>query len=205
MKKLFVLFAAVLLVLAVTPNLFASVVTNESFYSDWSFDVLLYGDWHSYDYASSICFSDNERLGDGYWIGRYGNPNDLLYGHTLPGLTVPPDQVTRAKLYIDGFGVDSDDNLVQVGGVLEFNLSNWDILTFGDNSVFDLSDVNIPGFWNGSTLDVGIGLCNETRGLRIDRSVLMMDYETSPVPEPATMLLLGMGLLGTGAIFRKKK
>lgn len=204
MKKLLIISTSLLLVLSFSSNLFGSAVIAETMHNDWFF----LGDFHTYDYASAVNFADNCTWLPGFLTGTLigtdsDPPDDLCFGHTLPGSRVPPDQVTRAKLFIDAYDVDRNGNEVEVGGVLEWNLNSWDFWSIGDNSIFDLSNVTVPGFWNGSAL----GVCIEANecDLRIDQSILMMDYDTCPVPEPGTMLMHGMGLLGTGFIFRRKK
>jgi hypothetical protein len=44
---------------------------------------------------------------------------------------------------------------------------------------------------------------NNYEGWYID-DVLLTDGETPPVPEPSTLILLGTGLLGAGAVLRKR-
>ena len=78
---------------------------------------------------------------------------------------------------------------------------DWDPLEnmWFDNSIYNLSNVSEPGFWNMGGLDVSIWASEYD--FRIDEAVLMMDY-TSAVPEPASLLLIGFGLLG-GLAYRK--
>jgi hypothetical protein len=38
----------------------------------------------------------------------------------------------------------------------------------------------------------------------IDKSILTIDYDPVPTPEPATMLLMGLGLTGIIAAHRRK-
>ena len=141
---------------------------------------------------------------DGYWIGNNDNmDNSITWWHTLPdGLKVPPDRVDRAKLWIDAEYVDSDGASIDVQGIWE-----WDpvALTFDpyDNEHINLTDITEPGFWNNGSLRVdmfpGDGM------LRVDQAVLMMDYTQMVVPEPATVILLGLGLLGGAAVYRRRK
>jgi hypothetical protein len=101
--------------------------------------------------------------------------------------------------------VGTDNNLIQIENpVLTWDpLNSWSFFGLGDNSLYDLTDVDIPDFWNNSPLDVLI-TAHEHR-IRIDRSILMLDYESnSVIPEPATLIMLGMGLLGTGFVIRRK-
>ncbi len=204
MKKniLTLALAAMLLIPSV---MMASPTMSESIFTNF-FSL---EDFHTYDYASWVHFSHNTFFGSapGAYIGTgYGYDDELSWGHTLPaGLSVPPDVITRARLWIDGAQIDSHNNEVAIEGVFD-----WDPLNhhFLDNSVFNLTNIDTPGFWNDGILDVSIfaGECN----LRIDNAVLMLDYSSGgnnvpgAVPEPATLALFGLGMLGMGILRRKK-
>lgn len=181
--------------------------TSKNFY--WS------GDSHNYNYASCVDFFEkrSDGLSAGAWIGTQNGLSSLLsWKHTLPAdLQVPPDIIKRARLWIDGYAIDSDNNCVKIGSSW-----NWDPLEESnwkqDNSTYNLTNTNIPGFWNNGTL--GVTVKAGERSIRIDRAILMIDYVNvdgdprSPggaIPEPATISLLGLGLLGMGIVSRRKK
>lgn len=86
-----------------------------------------------------------------------------------------------------------------------FDGSGWTFLDEVDNGQYiinlDIALLNIDG-----KLDVSLAVTNNDNGLGtayLDHSRLYGTAETAPVPEPATMLLLGSGLFGLAG-FRKK-
>lgn len=180
---------------------FPTLQMTETTSTDWFF----LGDFHTYDYASQVDFFSNNPGGifNGYWIGTEEDlPDHMSWAHTLPGdLSVPPDDVTRAKLWVDGAFIDTYGNTVEIEGTF-----NWDPLNkrFLDNTLYDLADVNAGGFWNDGMIDV-TAWAGE-RSLRLDYAVMMMDYQDNgdPVPEPATIFLVGAGLAGI-LIRRRRK
>lgn len=207
MKK--VLFAVLLVALLAVPSQLMAYSAMEFTYTNWEFDAGLWygfsGDNHTYDYASYVdfyegCFADGQ-LG-GTWIGTKNNlPHELNWAHTLPlGLMVPPDHVTGAKLWIDAWEVDDNDNYVHIEGTWD-----WDALNhnFIDNTTYNLSNVDQPGFWNDGTIDVNV--CAGEKKLRIDGAILMMDYCQNVVAEPGTLLLLGLGITAIGFIRKRSK
>jgi len=200
MKKLIVLLFAIACLSLSYSSAFATINMVETIYNDWFF----LGDFHQYEYASKVDFytwQPNGWLG-GVWIGTNPSlPLSLDWAHTIPDLAVPPDQIDRAKLWIDGAFIDGNNNTIEIEGIAE-----WDPLNrmFLDNSTYWLTNVSEPGFWNDGNIDVTV-----TAGewsLRLDQSILMMDYTSAPIPEPGTFILLGSGLLGLGAFrFRRRK
>ena len=158
-------------------------------------DYYWFEDEHTYMYASTVDFYNQtpDSWMDGVWIGTGdGMESSLSWSHTLPpNLQVPPDEIMRAKLKIDGEYVDTDGNTIEIQGTWD-----WDPLEhmWNDNSVYVLTDVDQEGFWNGGFL--GANIFAGEYDLRIDEAVLMMDYAYAAVPEPASLLLVGLGVLG---------
>lgn len=200
MKKVNLFLIAIACVLMTSAITMAQTV--ETSYSDFWFS----GDFHTYDYASKVDFFrwENNNWWSGVWIGTNPLlPDYLDWTHELPlGLTVPPDHVDRARLWVEGAFIDTDNNTIEIEGIVDWDPLNHQWL---DNSSYWLTDVSVPGFWNDGDLNVRVTAGEGS--LRLDESFLLMDYTSeSPVPEPGTLFLLGSGLLGLGAFkFRRKK
>jgi len=189
MKKLATLFLIMFVVLAAGSQVHA--IPTETIHTDFFW----LGDLHVYDYASHM---DLDRT----WIGssdRY--LDELSWTHTLPsGFSVPPYEITRARLWIDGAYIGSDNNEVAIGGLFE-----WDPLNhhFFDNSSFNLANIDEEGFWNNGGIDVSV--FSGENSLRLDNAILMFDYDPVAAPEPATLALFGLGLTGLGIIRKRTR
>lgn len=149
--------------------------TDETIWNDYTCPQ----DTHTYDYASIIVFcrgDDPDSCPVGVFIGRDHPkwPDSIFWSHTLPSeLLVPPCEIIRARLWINGKGVNNEDDTISIQGIL-----GWEPLDHlvHDNSTYDLTGVSDEGFWNQGSIDVIIWAGSESL-VRLDVAKLLLDYD----------------------------
>lgn len=176
------------------------------------------GDWSSFGMQQLaddfMLLPDANVISDIHWWGFYpGNdpvPDDFtirifesVWGEPLPG---PLFEINAGGANREATGVDA-------GG---FDLFAYSVdiapLALPPDVQYFLSVVNaVPWYWALSDIDGG----NEFErwvdgtpwlpGLPHDAAFYLTDGETHAVPEPATLLLLGAGLMGVGIARRRFK
>jgi hypothetical protein len=191
MKRIIVLCAAMLLVLGMAATSFAVTVNFEDLTIGSSYASLTYG---------PVVFTNT--MGN---LSVYGSPGAPLSGNVILGpnthnanewyVATFSSAVNQVSVDLGDWDADADNLLLQA-----FNSSN---VLIASASAINPADVN-----GGLTLSVsapGIAyvLFNETSNPGFQGSIFFDNFTYNAVPEPATLLLFGAGLLGLGAAKRK--
>ncbi len=161
-----------------------------------------------FDYVSTVDF--NQDHGFISWLDTESWEHSLSAAYT----PVPEAyQVGSARLDLSGtryLGLGGD--LVEFAGSFHWTeVEGWRWISPTESS-FDLSSID-NSYWNADSFEVSMTPVFDL-GICLDRSVLSIDYiaeggpteEFAAVPEPASLLLVGLGLAGiAGARARRKK
>ena len=188
MKKLLICFYGLLFLAAAAGTSVAVPfqVTGSALAVNWSSG----GGWVNY---TPYAMSDPIDLGDGestdFTFGRISFP--LAWGEGTADLTIN----FSMPLFDNGSVTDLANFRVRSG----FFFSGGN-LTFGGPESFNYTHKDSPG---GVMTLALFDVSGIQRGHAVD-VIGRITNSTSPIPEPATMFLMGAGLLGLAAVGRKK-
>lgn len=154
--------------------------------------------------ASALIYTDTRNLDE--WLRGAGT---YKWSHAVTSdFQVPYDTLNSATLTIGAWSVSGSNDRVYVQSTYAGDLANgvWYLLGYS-STVLDIG--NIFTTWtSGAPLHVSLVYNEGLFGsLVLSSSTLRIDYNngTASVPEPGTLLLMGLGLLGVGALRRRSR
>ncbi len=209
MKKFLMFLCAMMLVFGMVGSASAATYNFEDMIDYWNVAGTSYGEdqtiSHNWD---SVSLNENDQLHYTHII-----TDDVDFG--------AGDLVTSASLELDFTNDLYDGSIYIPGGFMgffgtwndqtehvyyAFDNGAWTYLDEVDNGQYDIS-IDLALLNNDGQLSIDLAVSNWDTGNTIawlDHSLLSGTAETAPVPEPSTILLMGVGILGMVGYSRKR-
>jgi hypothetical protein len=150
-------------------------------------------------------WTDTYDVGTGIVVDKDGY--SYFHDLTLAGFEVGSDLVTNFTLSIDLFDDDKKDGFelafVDIAGILgDSFVTNFGVDAYQGWSIVGLIELNLLGTLSVTIDSVCLFSCGD---FIFAGSELVAHGYTSKVPEPGTLGMLGMGLLGVSLAARRRK
>jgi len=204
MKKLLLGLRSISIILIFTGSAWASITYTEYFedpFVSWESDWLgIYSNLQNYYVTEGGPITDRGNNPDGLWVSDGDHSNiresiitfDAIFGAQLTSFQIDIATDEDAQRQIDIFDINGIN--IYSAPVVPTSAYHQDPATYDPHIITSVS--GISGFSiSGDKVEGWVS---------IDNVVVKSDSGTDPIPEPATIILLGIGFIGLAGLGRKK-